>query len=937
MIEPALPVDELERQAAVQSLDLLDSPVEERFDRFTRLAQNVFDVPIALISLVDGERVWFKSHQGMAETEAPRDVSFCGHTILQDGFLHVPDARKDPRFAESPLVTDEPHVRFYVGATLTSSDGYPVVTLCLIDTVPREFSKKNLAALRDIADATEAEIQRAGEAAIYAAANASRFLMNENFKRVEEYEARFHDLTAGSLQGLMITNGERIEFANSALAELFGYRVDEMLALNSWVELIAPEDRSVVLGYCHNRADKKEAPAQYEYRGLRKDGSILWLENLSTNVVWNGTPCVQAAVVDISARKHIEQELQEGEARFRHFAEASSDWFWEMDEELRYTWFSERVEEFTNFPREWHYGKTREELGIPDDQREEWIEHLELLKARKPYRDFIYRREAPDGVRWVRSSGVPIFGPQGDFQGYRGTGNDITQEMEIRDAATQANTLLKSAVDGLNETFSLWGPDDNLLVFNEQFREHNRQIADYIKPGISFTEFTCIALQNGIYAEAEGCEEEWYQERLQMHRNPIGQFEQERGDGTWLLIHEQKIGDGSTITISMDITARKMAALAQQESESRFQDFARSSADRFWEMDRDLRFTSFIDMSREPDEADRRRVQGKTRWVSVGADPESDLKWKAHRADLLARRSFRDFDYLVIDERGGEKRWRISGVPLFDTNEVFQGYRGVGTDVTAIKQTEEQRDLAIRQAAEASRAKSVFLANMSHELRTPLNAIIGFSDVMHQGVFGELGHPKYSEYVEDISRSAQHLLLLINDVLDISKIEAEKLDITEAEIEIGMVMDMCASMLEPQSKAKSLSLSVTHPSPSVRLLGDDSKLRQIIINLLANAVKFTPKRGSIHLMAECAPAGNIILKVSDSGIGIPAEDIERVQQPFELGGNNSAGSQEGTGLGLAITKRFIELHGGELKIESELDKGTTVSVIFTPERTIPLT
>ena len=226
---------------------------------------------------------------------------------------------------------------------------------------------------------------------------------------------------------------------------------------------------------------------------------------------------------------------------------------------------------------------------------------------------------------------------------------------------------------------------------------------------------------------------------------------------------------------------------------------------------------------------------------------------------------------------------------------------------------------------------------MSHELRTPLNAIIGFSDVMHQGVFGELGHPKYSEYVEDISRSAQHLLLLINDVLDISKIEAEKLNITEAEIEIGMVMDMCASMLEPQSKAKSLSLSVTHPSPSVRLLGDDSKLRQIIINLLANAVKFTPERGSIHLMAECAPAGNIILKVSDSGIGIPAEDIERVQQPFELGGNNSAGSQEGTGLGLAITKRFIELHGGELKIESELDKGTTVSVIFPPERTIPLT
>ena len=152
---------------------------------------------------------------------------------------------------------------------------------------------------------------------------------------------------------------------------------------------------------------------------------------------------------------------------------------------------------------------------------------------------------------------------------------------------------------------------------------------------------------------------------------------------------------------------------------------------------------------------------------------------------------------------------------------------------------------------------------------------------MRQGVFGELGHPKYTEYIEDISRSAQHLLLLINDVLDISKIEAEKLEITEAEIDIGTVMDMCASMLEPQSTAKSLTFSVTHPSESTYLRGDDAKLRQIIINLLANAIKFTPERGSVHLMAECAPAGSIVFKVADSGIGIPAEDIERVQQPFE--------------------------------------------------------
>ena len=146
----------------------------------------------------------------------------------------------------------------------------------------------------------------------------------------------------------------------------------------------------------------------------------------------------------------------------------------------------------------------------------------------------------------------------------------------------------------------------------------------------------------------------------------------------------------------MDITARKMAVLAQQESENRFQDFARSSADRFWEMDRDLRFTSFIDMSREISETERDHFQGKTRWEVTGVDTESDPKWRAHSADLLARRPFRGFGFCIPDENGTKRWWRVSGVPVFGAIEVFQGYSGVGTDITAIKQTEEQRDLAIR-------------------------------------------------------------------------------------------------------------------------------------------------------------------------------------------------------------------------------------------------
>lgn len=934
MKAPDFPVTERERQAAVDALNLLDTTAEERFDRFTRIARSALNVPIAVVSLVDGNRVWFKSCQGLDVIEVPRSISFCGHTILEKDFFLIPDTLKDERFFDSPMVTGPPHIRFYVGSPLISSDGNCVGTLCMLDTKPRNLSDDDLQVLRDLTLAVEEEIQIVGKAAVYDSVNTNQFLINENVKRLEEFESRFYDLTVGSLQGTLVTIGDRIEFANAALANLLGYTADELLQKPSWVDIIAPEDRERVLGYCKNRASNRDAPARYEYRGLKKDGSTIWLENLSTKVVWNGQPAVQAAIVDISARRDVEAKLIEGEERFRHFAEASSDWFWEMDEDLRYTWFSERVEDFTNFPREWHYGKTREELGIPDDQQELWAEHLELLKNRQPYRDFIYKRQAPDGIRWVRSSGIPIFDTDGQFKGYRGSGNEMTKDMEAREAASRANSLLKSAIDGLAEAFALWDPDDRLLIFNNKFLYYNRAIETSIKVGMSFEEFTRTALGQGIYAEASKSKEKWFQERIQMHKDPIGQFEQKRGDGAWLLIHEQKLTDGSTITISVDITDRKLAALKQQESEARFHDFARSSADRFWEMDRDLKFTNYIDTVHENDDWERKRTIGRTRWDAAGVDPDRDPHWAKHRNDLIARRAFRDFDYEIIDGSGAAVWWRISGVPVFDTKGNFTGYRGIGRDVTAMKETETERDLAIQRAADASNAKSIFLANMSHELRTPLNAIIGFSDVMQQRTFGELGHEKYSEYCGDISNSAQHLLSLINNVLDISKIEAEKLELNESEIDTGSVMDVCVSMLESQSSEKNISVNVKPISTNTRLLGDIGKLRQIILNLLGNAVKFTPENGSIELCCKVDTENRMTFSVTDNGVGISEADIKRVQEPFEIAESNSSTAQEGTGLGLPITKKFLELHGGNLALESVLGVGTTASAVFPARRTI---
>jgi len=931
---PVIPADEDQRQKALESLELVDSPQDERFDRFARLAKRIFDVPFALVCFVDGDRVWFKSRLDLNARQVPRNTSFCGHTILHDELLYVPDALNDERFSDIPLVTEEPQVRFYLGCPMTESNGFRVGTFCLIDTRPRNFSEKEFELFRDLAESVQEQIRQLGREAIYNAANASRYLLTENSQRLEEYEARFYNLVEGSLQGMMITTGDEISFVNPALADLLGYTIEDFQKVESWSALVAPEDRARVLGYCKDRANNIPAPTTYEYRGLRKDGTTVWLRNLSTQVVWNGQPAVQATVIDISAHKAVEKELVAEEARFRDFAESSSDWFWEMDENLRYTWFSERVEEFTDFPREWHYGKTRQELGIPEGQEELWAEHLKLLDERKPYQNFEYRREAPDGVRWVRSSGLPIFDQDGEFKGYRGTGIDITHEREIREAADDANKLVKTAINGLNETFSLWGPDDRLLLFNEKFIELNAPISDYLKPGITFTKFTRTALEHGVYEEAKDNETAWFRQRLRMHKNPVGQFEQKRANGTWLLINEQKISDGSTITISIDITARKQAEFDRLESEARFQDFARSSAERFWEMDKDLRFTWYLDMNRATVEEVKEDILGKTRWERAEVDPDSDPVWSKHKAELLERRPFRNFDYVTNNGDGSKTWWRISGVPIFDEAGEFAGYRGVGADVTAIKETERERDLAIQRAAEANAAKSVFLANMSHELRTPLNAIIGFSEVMTHQTFGEIGHPRYAEYAEDITASAQHLLSLIDEVLDISKIEAQKLDIQETVVEVKNVLEISQSMLGPQIEAKQLHFDVDDTLGAVRLRVDERMLRQVIINLLANAIKFTPDHGHIRISAGLADDGCISIAVADNGIGIPEGDIERVLVPFERVQSGDTNAYEGTGLGLPLSKRFVELHDGTLSLESTLGQGTTVTVAFPAARTI---
>ena len=233
---------------------------------------------------------------------------------------------------------------------------------------------------------------------------------------------------------------------------------------------------------------------------------------------------------------------------------------------------------------------------------------------------------------------------------------------------------------------------------------------------------------------------------------------------------------------------------------------------------------------------------------------------------------------------------------------------------------------AMLEAESANVAKSHFLANMSHELRTPLNAIIGFSELMSSGCLGPEQIDKYREYSRDICEAGNHLLELINDILDLSKIEAGRVGLTEKPVNFGNVIGDCVKLIEQPAQEAGLSIiqKVAHPLPPI--IADERKLKQILVNLLSNALKFTLHGGEIVLGAGVAADGSFIAEVKDNGIGIAPGNIERVLDPFTQVDRAYTRGHQGTGLGLPLSKSLVELHGGTLTLESEIGFGTRITI-----------
>lgn len=820
MIAP-FPDNESQRVEALQRYQILDTLPEVPFDDLVFLAAKICQAPIALVSLVDPLRQWFKAKVGVTACETSRDIAFCAHTILQRDILEVPDALADERFATNPLVTGEPGIRFYAGAPLVDAEGYALGTICVIDRIPRRLTTEQRQALtalgRQVLSQLELRLRNLELKRSVAA-----------HKQVARSKAGLLRAINHGLEGLALLNKDGCySYMNPAHAAMYGYTVDELIG-KSWKTLYSPEWIAKI--------EQVYFPillAQGQWRGeimgktqggqeISVEISLALLPDESPQGNWLLCTCR-----DQTVQKATRDQTMEAKARLQAVLDAATEVsIIAMDLEGIITVFNRGAE---------------------------WM--------------LAYDAQEMIGMQ------TPLI-------------LHLPSELEAR--GRELSTRFGHPIKGFD-------------VLVEEVRRGTHE------------------------------EREWTYVRKDGEQIPV----------TLLVtaMHDPLGNITGYLGIAKDLTETKKAEAALRASEERFQVAVRGSSDGIWDWNILTNEMYYSPRFKELLGYEDHEIDNVFASLSSHLHPDDEGTVSAAvQAHLTEKKSY-DVEYR-LRTKSGEYRWfRARGQAVWNEQGLAARMAGSITDITEKKTAERAladaatqlagRNAELQQARDhalaATKAKSEFLASMSHEIRTPMNAIIGMADLLQESALSQV----QQEYVDRFSRAATGLLELINDILDLSKIESGHTELESIPFDLHDLVDRTSESMALRAHAKKIALlTYVHPGVPASVLGDPTRLRQVLVNLVGNAVKFT-EHGEVLLrvepLADQSTPGTLRFSISDTGIGIPSDKIRTVFESFTQVDSSTTRKYGGTGLGLSISKRIVELMGGHIEVQSVLGEGSTFS------------
>jgi PAS domain S-box-containing protein len=708
--------------------------------------------------------------------------------------------------------------------------------------------------------------------------------------------------------------------ANPCAVRHYGYTREQFLAMNV-AALAAPATATP--------APEHSRPI---HRHLTAQGETIYVRLETAPFEVDGRAACVTMVIDVTAEIEAERQSRLREQRFRQLFEIAADYYYEQDEHYRYSYVSPAYETIFNIQLAQIAGKRLSD--IPGVSIEPEMGRMAILaqKAKQPYRDFVYARTFADGrKRWFKASATPVFDSDGKFKGYRGVGAEITRQVEAEQAARLAQCRLDEAAAHITQPFVLYDAEDRVTAFNQAFTDlHSRDGFTPVCQGAPYRTIAEWQVRSGFHAAGPQDPPVTLELLLEHYRGEAEHTYRLR-DGRWMLAIHRPLPGGARVGLWTDVTAIERAkdAEAARLAQGRLEDAVIHVRQPFVLYDADDRIVAlnraFADLHRGPDGqsfackgascreiAERRLRNG---FYATGLGEESiDIATLLARQDCDGEHVYHlgDDRWMLVDHR------RLPGGGSLD----------LWTDITAIHHA--------RTAEAANLAKSEFLARMSHELRTPLNAVIGYSELLLEDAEVDGRDSQLIADLQQINCSGKHLLSLVNDVLDLSKIEAGKVDLAAEPFDLdGLIEDVVATC-RPLMSRNANEFVVYRGVRLGTVVGDATKLRQVVLNLLSNAAKFT-NQGRISLLParERGPGSDWIrIAVQDTGIGISRESLPKLFKNFSQIGAAPGNSQGGTGLGLALSQKLCRLMGGEITVESVPGSGScfTVRVPAVPGR-----